>query len=233
MITASLTGTRFAVVDVETTGLSAKRHRVVQVAVVTVLADGTRVDEWSSVVRKPRWRRVGARHIHGLSSSDLRDAPAFAHIAPELVRRLDGSIVVAHNAGFDWSFLRRELARAGYAVPDAARLCTLRLSRTLDPDRQQSHRLPEVAQRYGVPCEHLHDALADAETTAALLPRLLDDSQADALDQLRPALRGTTTAWPAYERVRWPRRLTRRLRPSRANPARHSSSAQLLSGNQG
>jgi DNA polymerase III subunit epsilon len=233
MITASLTGARFAVVDVETTGLSAKRHRVVQVAVVTVLADGTPLDAWSTVVRKPRWRRLGARHIHGLSSSDLRDAPAFADVAAELVRRLDGNVIVAHNAGFDWAFLRRELARAGYPAPDAVRLCTLRLSRHLDPDRRQSHRLPDVAQRYGVPCEHLHDALADAATTAGLLPRLLDDSQAEALDQLRPALRGTTTAWPAYEWQPWARRLARRLRGPRATPARDRSSAQLLSGNQG
>lgn len=216
MLTSPLAEQRFAVIDVETTGLSARRHRILQVAVVEVLGDGTPVTSWSTVVRKPRLRRLGASHIHGLTARDLRGAPRFAEVAADLVNRLDGTIVVAHNVGFDWAFLRRELARAGYPVPDAARLCTLRLSRSLDPERHCSHRLPDVAERYGIPLERPHDALADAQATAAVLPLLLAATDAGALDRLRPALRGTSTTWPRYQRRSWlGRRLGRRASPQR------------------
>ncbi len=74
----AITQVRFAVVDVETSGLSTRRHRVLQVAVVTVDADGTIIDRWSSLVR-PRhrwWFRLGPRHIHGLTRAQLRTAPS-------------------------------------------------------------------------------------------------------------------------------------------------------------
>jgi DNA polymerase-3 subunit epsilon len=201
---------RFAVVDVETTGLSAKRHRVVQIAVVTVLADGTVSDRWSTNLHPWRWHPDRAKAIHGLGRADLKGSPRFADVAPELVRRLDGAVLVAHNAGFDWAFLRRELRRAGYGAPDATRLCTLKLSRSLDPQRLVSHRLPDVAARYGVPVGQQHDALADATATAAVLPHLLRASEAPTLDDLRPIVRGTTSTWPPYTARSWRHRLRRR-----------------------
>ena len=62
----TLAGQRFAVVDVETTGLKASRHRIVQVAVVTTLGDGTVLDRWSTLVNPPfGWVSASARRIHG------------------------------------------------------------------------------------------------------------------------------------------------------------------------
>jgi DNA polymerase-3 subunit epsilon len=202
-------GALFAVVDVETSGLSARRHRILQVAVVAVAADGTIVDRWSSYVR-PRWGRVGPSHIHGLSARDLRRSPRFETIAPELAHRLDGAIVVAHNASFDWAFISRALRRAGVGHPDANRLCTMRLSRSLDPERQLSHRLADVTERYGVSLEHAHDARADAEATALVLPHLLRAAGVDPADAeaMRPHLRGASTTWAGLPAPRrwWPTR---------------------------
>jgi len=193
---------RFAVVDVETSGLSPRRHRILQVAVVSVDIDGEIVDRWSSYVR-PRWRRVGPRHIHGLTATALRSSPRFRVVAPELARRLDGVILVAHNESFDWAFIRRALRRARIAHPDQQRLCTMRLSRSLDPLRQQSHRLADVAERYGVALEHAHDARADAEATARVLPHLLTAAgiAAGDLGALSPHLRGTTSQWTSGHRT--------------------------------
>ena len=94
----SLGGQRFAVIDVETTGLKASRHRIVQVAVVAALGDGTVVDRWNA--RQPAvrlgWGQLGKSMV---AAADLRRAPRFAAIAGELVA-LDGAVLCAHNAGF-------------------------------------------------------------------------------------------------------------------------------------
>lgn len=186
---------RFAVVDVETSGLSPVDHRILQVAVVDVQGDGTILDEWSTLVR-PSWWRVGPRHVHGLTVRRTWRAPKLAQVAPELVARLEGRVLVAHNVGFDWPFLERGLRRAGYGPPpEPLRLCTLELSRSLDPERVSSHRLADVCARHGVALERAHDALADARATAQLLPHLLAASGAAELGELTPAVSGVVTAW--------------------------------------
>lgn len=165
---------RFAVVDVETSGLSTRRHRVLQVAVVTV-EDGVIVDEWSSLIGS-RWplQRVGPRRIHGISRADLRGAPRQREVFAEFGRRLDGAVFTAHNVDFDWAFIERAARRSGTSFQPVAALCTLRLSRKLDPDRALSHRLTDVAERYGVINDRPHDALFDARATALVLPHLLE-----------------------------------------------------------
>ncbi len=174
----------FAAVDLETSGLSPRRHRIVQIGVVRT-RDGVIVDEWSSLVRLGRpWRRPGPRHIHGLRRADLRGAPSLRVALTELAERLDGSVFVAHNAAFDEAFLRRAARRSGVSLPIDRRLCTLRLSRRLDPERRASHRLADVCQRYGIDPGRSHDALADARATAAVLPHLLDDLGIDDPDAL-------------------------------------------------
>jgi DNA polymerase-3 subunit epsilon len=164
---------RFAVVDVETSGLSSRRHRILQIGVVTVEA-GAVVDEWSSLVRL-RWpfQRVGPRRIHGITRRRLRGAPTLDSALRELARRLDGAVFTAHNAPFDAAFLERAARREGIALDLGPRLCTLRLSRRLDPERTQSHRLGDLCARYGITVAQPHDALSDARATAAVLPYLL------------------------------------------------------------
>jgi len=203
--TRSLSETRFAIVDVETSGLSRRRHRLLQVAVVTVTGAGEVLDRWSTVVR-PRFGRVGPTHIHGLTAAGLRDAPTFADVAPELVRRLDGPVFTAHNADFDWGFVRNALHRTGYAVPDATRLCTARLSRAVTADAT-SHRLADVCARHGVEITRAHDAAADAEATAAVLPLLFADGTLESDDDLAPHLRGRGGDWPAWTPPPWWRRV--------------------------
>ncbi|HWL41344.1 MAG TPA: 3'-5' exonuclease [Ilumatobacter sp.] len=163
---------RYAVVDIETSGLKPHRHRILQVALVTV-ADGKIVDEWVSLVRLRWWQRVGPRRVHGISRSTLRGAPELADVLADFARRLDGATFVAHNVKFDWAFLERSARRARIALPDAPKVDTLWLSRQLDPDRQLFHGLAAVAERYGITNERPHDALHDARTTAQILPHLL------------------------------------------------------------
>jgi DNA polymerase-3 subunit epsilon len=164
---------RFSVVDIETSGLSLRRHRILQVAVVTI-EGGAVADEWSSLVRlRWPWQRVGARSVHGIDRRSLRTAPERRHVIRELADRLEGSVFTAHNAAFDWSFIARAARRDRVALPAVRQLCTLRLSRRLDPERTASHRLDDLCVRYDVPNIRPHDALHDARATAAVLQHLL------------------------------------------------------------
>lgn len=183
---------RFAVVDVETSGLSVRHHRLLQVGVVLTDAEGVVLDRWSSLVR-PRhrwWFRLGPRRIHGIDRRSLRRAPRARDVHDELVRKLDGCVVVAHNAAFDLAFLHDFSRRLGRTLPVHASLCTLKLSRQLDPERALSHRLAAVCERYDVALERPHDALADAEATAAVLPHLLAAHRITTLAQVQAQLVG-------------------------------------------
>ena len=177
---------RFAVVDIETSGLSLRRHRILQVAAVTV-ENGVIVDEWSSLVRlRWPWQRVGPRAVHGIERRSLRTAPDRPQVLRELADRLDGTVFTAHNAAFDWSFIERAARRDRVTLPPVQRLCTLRLSRRLDPDRTASHRLDDLCLRYDVSNDRPHHALYDARATAAVLPHLLAAHQIATADDLDP-----------------------------------------------
>lgn len=181
---------RFAVVDLETSGLSSRRNRILQVGMVTVEADGTVVDEWATLV-KLHWplARVGPTHVHGLRRKDLRGAPSIDDVLDQFSDRLGDSIFTAHNSRFDGEFLEAALHRRAGRAGDAAlarRLCTLRMSRRLDPDRKLSHRLGDVSARYGVALDRPHDALADAAATAAVLPHLLSAHDVNGIADLEP-----------------------------------------------
>lgn len=180
---------RFAVVDVETSGLDLAKHHVLQVGIVTIDGDGTVIDRWSSLVapRSRVWFRVGPTHIHGIHRRDVRRAPSAVTVFTELARRMRGSRFVAHNAEFDLAFLRKAAALTGVELPIDQPVCTLQLSRRLDPQRTTSHRLADVCERYGVALTNAHDALADAEAAAAVLPHLLQAHGIVTADQL-PAM---------------------------------------------
>ena len=116
---------RFVVIDVETSGLSSRRDRILQFAVVDVDDNGAVIDEWTTYLR-PRFGRVGPTHVHGLTAAGLRSAPTLRLVAADIANRLDGAVVVGHNIDFDWAFVRRSLKRA--RVPLAPGLVCARLS---------------------------------------------------------------------------------------------------------
>lgn len=160
----------FAVVSVETTGLSpAAGDRIVEIAVVRVAADGRIEDEYGTLLAPGR--DAGPAVVHGISTSELLDAPTFDDVAGELLDRLDGAVVVAHNAAFVERFLSAEFAGIGVTLPLNPALCSLWLARrTL---RAPNHRLDTLARVAGLAVVDAHTALADARTVAALLPRML------------------------------------------------------------
>ncbi|WP_394435134.1 DEDDh family exonuclease [Streptomyces sp. SGAir0957] len=159
----------YAVVDVETTGLS-RDDRIISAAVYRLDARGTVEDHWYTLVNPER--DPGPVWIHGLTSDVLSGAPLFPEIAEEFAARLEGRVLVAHNAVFDWSMIAREYARAKRTAPVRQRLCTIALSKELGLPLP-NHKLESLAAHFGVVQQRAHHALDDARVLAeAFLPSL-------------------------------------------------------------
>ena len=186
---------RFVVMDVETTGLSASNHRVVEVALVTADPTGRVLDEWSTRLNPEG--PVGATHIHGITDADVAGAPLFADVLDEMNRRLAGAALVAHNARFDLAFLRAEYARARWRLPYVPALCTLDASHHHLPHLAR-RRLVDCCEAVGHPLRHAHSALGDAHATAALLAHYLHPHRGTPAhpDHLRMPHDALAVPWP-------------------------------------
>ncbi len=157
---------RVACVDLETTGGLSARHRIIEVGIV-LLDDGRVVEEWSSLVNPGVRIPTTIAEFTGISNEMVADAPDFAGLRREIRQRLDGALFVAHNARFDYGFLRHEFRRQEERF-SAPVLCTVRLSRDLF--RQYTrHNLESLIERFDLECDARHRALGDARVLPSLL----------------------------------------------------------------
>jgi DNA polymerase-3 subunit epsilon len=157
---------RIACVDLETTGGHASRDRVIEVGIVLV-EDGAVVEEYATLVNPGVAIPYAIQEVTGISEAMVADAPPFAAVADEVAARLDGRLFVAHNARFDYGFLRSEYRRLDRRFR-APVLCTVRLSRALTP-AERGHNLDAVMARHGIACDARHRALGDARVLADFL----------------------------------------------------------------
>lgn len=172
---APLESLSWVVVDVETTGGRANvDDRITEIAAVRV-RNGEIVEVWESLVNPGRSIPPWITRLTNISWSMVMDKPAFAELSGEVLRTLSGNVFVAHNASFDWGFVRAELYRAAGVELAGSRLCTVRLARRLLPQLPRRS-LDSVAHYYGVEIEARHRAAGDALATARVLRRLLDDA---------------------------------------------------------
>jgi DNA polymerase-3 subunit epsilon len=149
-----------AIVDLETTGGDPSSDRITEIAVI--LVDGLQPRaQWSTLVNPECAMRGEIQALTGITSEMVASAPRFSQLADELAERLAGRLFVAHNARFDYGFLRRAFDRCGRRF-QARTLCSVRLSRRLYPE-QARHDLDSVIARHGIACSQRHRALPDAE----------------------------------------------------------------------
>jgi DNA polymerase-3 subunit epsilon len=146
-----------AFVDLETTGTTSTRDRITEIGIVRV-ADGEFVDEWSTLVNPECSIPEDIRILTGITNEMVRGAPTFSELRREVFERLEGHVFVAHNARFDYGFLKNEFRRLEMKYR-ADVLCTVRLSRRMYPEAV-GHGLDSLVARHG-----LHDAFAP-ETAA-------------------------------------------------------------------
>lgn len=166
-----------AIIDFETTGLSAETDRIVEIG-IACFAGGelTSLKHWLVNPGMPIPEQ--ASNVHGITDAEVATAPTFEQLAVELVEVLRGHLPVAYNAGFDRAFLHAELLRAGVDVrgEERAPACHAEVdwidpliwTRELYRD-DSSRKLSDIAARLGIALERAHRAASDAETTGRVL----------------------------------------------------------------
>jgi DNA polymerase III epsilon subunit family exonuclease len=167
----------FAVVDLETTGMRADGHRILEVGVV-VVQGARREMVFDRLVNPGRPVPRVITSVTRITDADVRGAPSFQEIADDLLGVLAGRVFVAHNARFDWSFLAAELRRTRGTVLSGPQLCTARLARRLVPEAE-SCGLDWLSTWFGLENPARHRAGGDAWATADLLIRLLERARLD------------------------------------------------------
>jgi ATP-dependent DNA helicase DinG len=163
-------GMRYAVIDLETTGFSPVRDRVVEMACV-LIENRVIVDHWSTLVDPQQPIPSYATRIHGITDADVVNAPSFELAQRQLYRRCRRTTVVAHNAAFDLAFLPML-----HRLPS---LCTVRLARRAFPNapnykNQTLRTYLELDRDPALAAFPAHRALGDAIVTANILLRCLN-----------------------------------------------------------
>ena len=160
----------YAIVDIETTGGYAENHRITEVAIY--LHDGMRITDCYQTLVNPE-RRIPnyITGLTGITREMVATAPTFSEVAEEIHQRIEGRIFVAHNAHFDYAFLKKELEEAGIRW-QAKKLCTVRLSRKIIPGLR-SYGLGSLCDGLGIRITNRHRAGGDAEATAKVFDQLL------------------------------------------------------------
>ena len=146
-------------VDTETTGLDPAVDRIIEIGVVTV--DGGAVDEWTTLLNPRTPRALTSRLLQEIGEERARSLPRFGEIARALLQRVGNGLLIAHNARFDYAFLRAEFERAGIRF-EAEVVCSLMLSKRLY-GRRGRHDLASLVERHALDSATRHRALPDAQ----------------------------------------------------------------------
>ncbi|MBT9567190.1 MAG: GIY-YIG nuclease family protein [Thiobacillus sp.] len=146
-------------IDLETTGGNPVRDRITEIGIVEV--NGEHVETWSTLVNPERPIPPFIEQLTGISTAMVAHAPTFAELADALAERLAGRLFIAHNARFDYGFIKNEYLRLGQRFR-ADILCTVRLSRKLFPEHPR-HNLDSLIARHQLTPGDRHRALADAD----------------------------------------------------------------------
>ena len=161
---------KYAVIDVETTGLSPKTERLTEIAII-ILEDGKIKEEYSTLINPEKKVPYRITQLTGINTQMVQDAPHFYEIAKKVVEITEGCTFVAHNASFDYRFIQAEFARYGFEY-QRKMLDTVKLSRKLLPGFR-SYSLGKLTAQLGIQIKDRHRALGDALATVELLQRLL------------------------------------------------------------
>ncbi|WP_045305109.1 3'-5' exonuclease [Saccharothrix sp. ST-888] len=188
----------YAVVDVEATGRSPWRHRVVEVAVV-LLDRQLRVEGEFATLIDPAGP-VGPTHVHRITQDDVVGVPRFREVAPHLLELLAGRVLVGHHVSCDNAFLGREFARIGVPLPPVPLLCTMRLARGHIPGAG-GYGLAACVAAAGLGRYPAHSALGDARATADLLRHCIRTPSCALTEWAGPLREAATVPWPRLRRA--------------------------------
>lgn len=163
----------YAIIDVETTGTGASYGKITEIAII--LHSGVAVKETFTTLINPEcnipWNIT---RLTGITNEMVADAPKFYEVAKKIVEFTAGRIFVAHNAMFDYSFIKEEFKRLGYDFKRKT-ICTVKLGRKLLPGHR-SYSLGNICADLGIGITDRHRAIGDALATAKLFEILISQN---------------------------------------------------------
>jgi DNA polymerase-3 subunit epsilon len=163
----------FTVVDVETTGLSANRNRIIEIALVKI--ENLKItDKMHYLINPQTYIPPFITSLTGIDNDDVIGAPVFSEVVDEIISFIDNTILTAHNFPFDSSFLNTEFMISGREFVNEHSCCTLKLARNIYPTLK-SKSLSSVAQALNLKNTNAHRALGDAEITAKILLKIIKE----------------------------------------------------------
>lgn len=183
IITKKISMRPLAFVDLETTGATASNDRITEIGIIEVDTDGS-VREWQQLVNPGVRISPFIEQLTGISNAMVANAPPFEAVAAEALRRLEGRLFIAHNAKFDYSFLKSEFKRLDITFRPWV-MCTVKLSRALFPEFAR-HNLDSLIERHGLRANARHRALADAQLIHQFWQKIHVDRS---IDDIESALR--------------------------------------------
>ena len=189
---------KLAFIDLETTGTSASRDRVIEVAVITW--DGHVAEPWSTLINPGIDIPPFIERLTGINVGLVSTAASFRAVAEDLAHRLHGHILVAHNARFDYAFLKQEFRRVGIDYR-ASVICTLKYARCLYPD-YPDHKLDTLIARHGLKVDRRHSAMADAQAIFDFWQSVETQFPAFHLEGLHRELLSNSSLPPHIDRAR-------------------------------
>ena len=161
----------FSLIDFETSGFQPGSARILEVAVIKIDARGKILDEFTTLIN-PEDGNVGRTDIHQITLKMIKNAPRLSEIVGDLLKILDSSIVVAHNARFEENFLESAFREVGIKHPLMPTIDTLWLSRQVLS--LPNYKLATVIDEFGFDFEDAHTALGDVRAMANVLPEMLE-----------------------------------------------------------
>ncbi len=162
----------FAVIDLETTGGNPSSERIIEIGIV--LHDGKhKIGEYTSLINPEKEISGFISTFTGITNAMVKNAPKFSEVADTILELLEGKVIVAHNARFDYNFIKYEFRRLN--IPFVKKnICTVMLSRKIFPE-MKSHSLGNLCRDLGITVDNRHRAFGDAAATAILLEKLLQN----------------------------------------------------------
>ena len=176
----------FSVIDVETTGLSAKTNRVIELGLVKI-RNYKIAERYETLINPGSYIPDFISQLTGITDDDVENAPFFSDIADDLKNFVGDTIICGHNLSFDSSFIKYEFLRNGEEPLYNEQVCTLKLARRLYPELQ-SKSLSSITKHLKLRNKSPHRALGDAEVTARALIKMIKilkkDSKIKTLEDL-------------------------------------------------
>ena len=159
MNTKEVSYPNLAFVDIETTGSHFERDRITEIGIKTLASNQIQV--WEQLINPQTFIPQNIQRLTGISPQMVENQPSFDQIARELKQELEGKIFIAHNARFDYGFIKASFKRIGIDFRPKV-LCTVKLSRLLFPD-QPRHNLDTIIHAHDLQVSARHRALGDAD----------------------------------------------------------------------